>query len=242
MTDSSMNNMVHLPGRLAPSYVLSHTTGAPLQLQRELQWREVLDKRNDSSEPAGVSIMEYEAKILLALYRKLDLDPYPNFDKLYDANSYWMVRPVPETSAKQGDGIKSGSIIRLKHMKTIKWLHSHLHASPILGNLEMHSRKMNVHPHVNFEVLARSTDDLNGAQLKAVCVEAYMCKKSMMRLTLKKNKADNLHQLIGVATPVVDVNNPSVGTPKGRRKLRIKGGNEKSIEKRFEEQECMFIM
>ncbi|GKF52618.1 hypothetical protein Tco_0159528, partial [Tanacetum coccineum] len=40
MADSSMNNMVHLPGRLAPSYVLSRTTGAPLQLQRELQWRE----------------------------------------------------------------------------------------------------------------------------------------------------------------------------------------------------------
>nr|GEV81933.1 hypothetical protein [Tanacetum cinerariifolium] len=62
-----------------------------------------------------------------------------------------------------------------------------------------------------------------------------MCKKSMMRLTLKKNKADNLHQLVGVTTPVVDVNNLSIGTPKGRRKLRIKEGNEKSIEKRFEE-------
>ncbi|GJS34188.1 hypothetical protein Tco_0532570 [Tanacetum coccineum] len=64
----------------------------------------------------------------------------------------------------------------------------------------------------------------------------------MMRLPLKKNKADNLHQLVGVATPIVDVNNPSVGTPKRRRKLRIKGGKEKSIEKRFEEQECMLII
>ncbi|GKC23369.1 RNA-directed DNA polymerase, eukaryota [Tanacetum coccineum] len=58
----------------------------------------------------------------------------------------------------------------------------------------------------------------------------------------KKNKADNLDQLVGVATPVVDVNNPSVGTPKGRRKLRIKREKEKSIEKRFEEHECMFII
>ena len=33
---------------------------------------------------------------------------------------------------------------------------------------------MNVHPDVNFEELARSTDDFNGAQLKAVCVEAGM--------------------------------------------------------------------
>ena len=33
---------------------------------------------------------------------------------------------------------------------------------------------MSVHPDVNFEELARSTDDFNGAQLKAVCVEAGM--------------------------------------------------------------------
>ncbi|KAD4585534.1 hypothetical protein E3N88_23135 [Mikania micrantha] len=59
---------------------------------------------------------------------------FPNVD---DANSYWIVRPMPETSAKQGDSIKSGSIIRLQHMKTRKWLHSHLHASPISGNLEV---------------------------------------------------------------------------------------------------------
>ena len=31
---------------------------------------------------------------------------------------------------------------------------------------------MNVSSDVNYEELARSTDDFNGAQLKAVCVEA----------------------------------------------------------------------
>ena len=31
---------------------------------------------------------------------------------------------------------------------------------------------MNVDPDVNYEELARSTDDFNGAQCKAVCVEA----------------------------------------------------------------------
>jgi len=40
--------------------------------------------------------------------------------------------------------------------------------------LEIHSRKMNVSPDVNMQELARSTDDFNGAQLKAVCVEAGM--------------------------------------------------------------------
>ena len=33
---------------------------------------------------------------------------------------------------------------------------------------------MNVAPDVNFEELARSTDEFNAAQLKAVCVEAGM--------------------------------------------------------------------
>jgi len=41
--------------------------------------------------------------------------------------------------------------------------------------MQIHSRKMNVNKDdVNFAELARSTDDFNGAQLKAVCVEAGM--------------------------------------------------------------------
>ncbi|CAE6511507.1 unnamed protein product [Rhizoctonia solani] len=40
--------------------------------------------------------------------------------------------------------------------------------------LEIHSRKMSVGSGVNYEELARSTDEFNGAQLKAVCVEAGM--------------------------------------------------------------------
>eukprot|EP01018_Ginkgo_biloba_P006978 Gb_21723 [translate_table: standard] len=59
------------------------------------------------------------------------------FSNVDDANSYWVVNPDPESSAKQGDVIKSGTVIRLQHMKTRRWLHSHLHASPISGNLEV---------------------------------------------------------------------------------------------------------
>nr|GEW91086.1 ankyrin repeat-containing protein [Tanacetum cinerariifolium] len=44
MTDYSKNNLLHLVGKMAPSYVLSHTTGAALQLQQELQWREEVKK------------------------------------------------------------------------------------------------------------------------------------------------------------------------------------------------------
>nr|GEV90274.1 ankyrin repeat-containing protein [Tanacetum cinerariifolium] len=41
LKDYSGNNLLHLVARLAPSHELSCTTGAALQLQRELQWREV---------------------------------------------------------------------------------------------------------------------------------------------------------------------------------------------------------
>ena len=41
--------------------------------------------------------------------------------------------------------------------------------------LQIHSRKMTVEmAEVNFDELARSTEDFNGAMLKAVCVEAGM--------------------------------------------------------------------
>jgi len=41
--------------------------------------------------------------------------------------------------------------------------------------MKIHSRKMNVdYEDVNFEELARSCDDFNGAQVKAICVEAGM--------------------------------------------------------------------
>jgi len=53
--------------------------------------------------------------------------------------------------------------------------------------LQIHSRKMNVNPDVNFEELARSTDDFNGAQLKAVCVEAGM-------LALRRDATEVTHE------------------------------------------------
>jgi len=40
--------------------------------------------------------------------------------------------------------------------------------------LQIHSRKMTVNKGVNFEEISRITNDFNGAQLKAVCVEAGM--------------------------------------------------------------------
>lgn len=38
--------------------------------------------------------------------------------------------------------------------------------------MQIHSRKMNVSSEVNYDELARCTDDFNGAMCKAVCVEA----------------------------------------------------------------------
>jgi len=50
--------------------------------------------------------------------------------------------------------------------------------------LQIHSRNMSQSPNVNFEELARCTDDFNGAQLKAVCVEAVSDEKSPLNVAI----------------------------------------------------------
>ncbi|CAN0520462.1 unnamed protein product [Ectocarpus sp. 12 AP-2014] len=76
--------------------------------------------------------------------------------------------------------------------------------------LQIHSRKMNVDKSdVNFEELARSCDDFNGAQLKAVCVEAGMlalrreaeqASNSRMPLSLTRIKHEDLMEGINVVS------------------------------------------
>ena len=53
---------------------------------------------------------------------------------------------------------------------------------------------MTVSSDVNFEELARSTDEFNGAQLKAVCVEA-----GMIALREGATKLSHEHFLSGIA-------------------------------------------
>ena len=53
--------------------------------------------------------------------------------------------------------------------------------------MRIHSRKMNVSTEVVFEELARSCEDFNGAQLKAVCVEAGM-------LALRGERSEIVHE------------------------------------------------
>ncbi|KAI0074553.1 AAA-domain-containing protein [Panus rudis PR-1116 ss-1] len=60
--------------------------------------------------------------------------------------------------------------------------------------LEIHSRKMTVAADVNYEELARSTDEFNAAQLKAVCVEA-----GMIALREGASKLSHEHFLSGIA-------------------------------------------
>ncbi|KAI9736512.1 MAG: 26S proteasome regulatory subunit 6A [Claussenomyces sp. TS43310] len=60
--------------------------------------------------------------------------------------------------------------------------------------LRIHSRKMTVDDAVNWDELARSTDEFGGAQLKAVCVEA-----GMIALRMGKNKISHEHYVDAVA-------------------------------------------
>ncbi|EFP84726.1 26S proteasome regulatory subunit 6A [Puccinia graminis f. sp. tritici] len=59
--------------------------------------------------------------------------------------------------------------------------------------IEIHSRKMNVGKGVNFEELARSTDEFNAAQLRAVAVEA-----GMIALREGANEIHHEHFLSGI--------------------------------------------
>ncbi|CAH8392546.1 unnamed protein product [Eruca vesicaria subsp. sativa] len=42
------------------------------------------------------------------------------FPGVVDSNSYWIVKPVPGTTAKQGDAVVGGATVRLQLMKTRK--------------------------------------------------------------------------------------------------------------------------
>ena len=53
--------------------------------------------------------------------------------------------------------------------------------------LRIHSRKMTVNANVNFEELSRCCDDFNGAQCRAVCVEAGM-------IALRRGAAEITHE------------------------------------------------
>ncbi|KAJ3002823.1 26S proteasome regulatory subunit 6A [Thoreauomyces humboldtii] len=53
--------------------------------------------------------------------------------------------------------------------------------------MQIHSRKMTVSPDVNFDELARTCDEFNGAQCKAVCVEAGM-------IALRHGKSEITHE------------------------------------------------
>lgn len=54
-----------------------------------------------------------------------------------DSNSYWVVHPLVGEELRQGEAVKNGDIIRLQHSNTRRWLHSHLHPSPISSNFEV---------------------------------------------------------------------------------------------------------
>jgi len=53
--------------------------------------------------------------------------------------------------------------------------------------LRIHSKRMTVHPDTNYEELARCCEDFNGAQLKAVCVEAGM-------IALRRDATQIMHE------------------------------------------------
>jgi len=54
-----------------------------------------------------------------------------------DTNSLWIIRGPHGTDCLRGQSFKNKGIIRLEHLNTHKYLHSHLHKSPITKNQEV---------------------------------------------------------------------------------------------------------
>jgi len=54
-----------------------------------------------------------------------------------DTNSLWTIHGPLNTYCKRGDPIKCGSTIRLKHLNTGRWLHSHYYRSPLSNQQEV---------------------------------------------------------------------------------------------------------
>ncbi|GMH32212.1 hypothetical protein BSKO_00046 [Bryopsis sp. KO-2023] len=59
------------------------------------------------------------------------------FPKGDDTNSYWIVRGTLDAPCKQGAAIVRSQQLRLQHAPTRRWLHSHLHQSPLSQNQEV---------------------------------------------------------------------------------------------------------
>ena len=57
---------------------------------------------------------------------------YPDGD---DSNSLWVVRPALGEAHPQGTRVSKGMRIRLQHLETRRWLHSHSHLSPLSGRV-----------------------------------------------------------------------------------------------------------
>uniref|UniRef100_T1JUY1 Uncharacterized protein n=1 Tax=Tetranychus urticae TaxID=32264 RepID=T1JUY1_TETUR len=87
----------------------------------------------------------------------------------------------------QLDGFSSQSDIKIIHFVAATNRVDILDQEARSRIMQIHSRRMNVHHEVNFEELARCTDDFNGAQCKAVCVEAGM-------IALRRNASIIIHE------------------------------------------------
>jgi len=63
------------------------------------------------------------------------------FEGADDPNSLWQVKAgmvgKVERAVEVGTPIKCGDIVRLQHASTKKWLHSHLHSSPLTHRQEI---------------------------------------------------------------------------------------------------------
>jgi len=94
-----------------------------------------------------------------------------------DTNSLWIVRGSYNTDCLRGQSFKNKDIIRLEHLNTHKYLHSHLHKSPITKNQEVSAfgEKKSGDTGDNWQIECRNTWDRNEKiRLKHIDTALYL--------------------------------------------------------------------
>ncbi|GBF94422.1 stromal cell-derived factor [Raphidocelis subcapitata] len=66
--------------------------------------------------------------------RQQSVTAFPDSD---DANSYWAVHGTKDEPCAPGSPVKKQQRLRLQHVATRRWLHSHLFQSPLSANQEV---------------------------------------------------------------------------------------------------------
>lgn len=123
---------------------------------------------------------------------------YPDSD---DANSLWTVRAPLGEVRPQGTPVKNGATLRLQHLATGRWLHSHHHRSPLTHQQEIscygEAEKSNSEDVWRVETLSDDSDWERGEKVLLAHVDTGVWLSSSMKSYPRP--IDGQHEVAGAS-------------------------------------------